>query len=369
MAIYKRGNTWTVRLWADGKKIEKAVGPDRKLAEAIQKQLELDIAMAKASNLPWTGAHKIQKARQQPTLREAFAAYILIRECTVKPSTKRTYQENFRSHLDPAFGDEPVNQITKEQIARLQNKLSVGRTATRTNNVMNLLRSILSFCVEEGHITENPGQKVRRLREEQPNIDPLSLDELEVALAAFDGFYRPIFETLAWSGMRPNELKALRWSDIDWRRDEISISRGRVKGVESTVKTRSSKRIIAMHPRVRAALEWQKQHGVPNLLGYIFTSKKGQPINQHLDILWAKALRKAGIRHRPSYQLRHTWASMALEAGESPGWVARMLGHSDLSTLFRHYARFIPSDRHGQRIASVNGHHTSAPAILIESHN
>lgn len=153
--------------------------------------------------------------------------------------------------------------------------------------------------------------------------------------------------------MRPNELKALRWTDIDWRRQEIKISKGRVKGVESTAKTKSSKRIIVMHPRVASALQWQKAHGNPNINGYIFTSKKGAPINQHLDVLWNRALRKTKLRHRPSYQLRHTWASMALEAGESPGWVAKMLGHSDLETLFRHYARFIPSEHNGRMIASI----------------
>ena len=51
------------------------------------------------------------------------------------------------------------------------------------------------------------------------------------------------------------------------------------------------------------------------------------------------ALKRAGVRHRPCYQLRHTWTSMALESGESPGWVATMLRHSDLSTLFRHYVQ------------------------------
>ena len=362
MPIYKRGSSWTVRLWVDGRKIEKSVRGDRRLAEAVQKQLESDIAIAKASDQPWGGARKIQKSRQRKTLSEAFADYLLIREVTIKPSTKRTYRENFRTHLEKTFGNIAVNKISKESIARFQNWLAVGRSATRTNNVMNLLRSILKHCIDEELISENPAAKVRRLREEQPDIDPLTSSELELALSAIPIFYRPIFETLAWSGMRPNEAKALRWSDIDWNRDEISISRGRVKGVESTVKTRSSKRIIAMHPRVRQALEWQQQHGLKNINGYIFTSKKGQPINQHLDVLWSKALKRAGIRHRPCYQLRHTWASMALESGESPGWVAKMLGHSDLSTLFRHYARFIPSDKNGKLLAS---HCASAGTLLV----
>jgi integrase len=78
-----------------------------------------------------------------------------------------------------------------------------------------------------------------------------------------------------------------------------------------------------------------------NLDGYAFTTKNGQPIDKHLNHVWRSALRKAGLRHRPSYQLRHTLASLCLQSGVAPGWLANVLGHSTLQTTFKHYARFI----------------------------
>lgn len=92
---------------------------------------------------------------------------------------------------------------------------------------------------------------------------------------------------------------------------------------------------------VREALERTKQSGTANLDGYVFTTKSGQPIDKHLDHVWRTALKKAGLRHRPSYQLRHTFASLCLETGVTPGWLANVLGHSTLQTTFKHYARFI----------------------------
>lgn len=62
------------------------------------------------------------------------------------------------------------------------------------------------------------------------------------------------------------------------------------------------------------------------------------PYTHHV---WRTALKKAGLRHRPSYQLRHTFASLCLESGVTPGWLANVLGHSTLQTTFKHYARFI----------------------------
>ena len=58
--------------------------------------------------------------------------------------------------------------------------------------------------------------------------------------------------------------------------------------------------------------------------------------------VWARALRKAGVRFRPMYQTRHTFASLMLAAGEPPGWIAAQLGQS-LETFFRRYARHIPN--------------------------
>src|SRR5262245_65741624 len=60
--------------------------------------------------------------------------------------------------------------------------------------------------------------------------------------------------------------------------------------------------------------------------------------------MWAPALRRAGVRYRKPYQTRHTYASMALMAGESPMWVARQMGHTDWSLTAKRYARWIPSD-------------------------
>lgn len=71
---------------------------------------------------------------------------------------------------------------------------------------------------------------------------------------------------------------------------------------------------------VRDALEHTKQNITASLDGYVFTTKSGQPIDKHLDHVWRTALRKAGLRHRPSYQLRHTFASLCLENGVTPGW-------------------------------------------------
>ena len=61
------------------------------------------------------------------------------------------------------------------------------------------------------------------------------------------------------------------------------------------------------------------------------------------DKVWYKTLERAQLRRRTVYQTRHSFASNALAAGESPSWVAAQLGHATAEMLFKVYARFIPN--------------------------
>jgi hypothetical protein len=76
---------------------------------------------------------------------------------------------------------------------------------------------------------------------------------------------------------------------------------------------------------------------------YVFATQKGKPMN--VDNLrhrvWYPTLEIAGLRKRTMYQTRHTFASLMLSHGEDPMWVARMLGHTSLQMIFRHYGKFV----------------------------
>ena len=99
-----------------------------------------------------------------------------------------------------------------------------------------------------------------------------------------------------------------------------------------------------MLPPVEAALKRQKARS--RLQGtYVFSNSAGGPheVNNLRKRTWYPTLTKAGLRKRTLYQTRHTFATLMLSTGENPNWVAAMMGHSTVQTLFRHYNRFIPN--------------------------
>ena len=66
-------------------------------------------------------------------------------------------------------------------------------------------------------------------------------------------------------------------------------------------------------------------------------------LQDKLRELWERAIKKSALPYRRMYETRHTFASWALSAGETPEWVARTLGHVDTSMVHRTYGRYIPN--------------------------
>jgi len=76
---------------------------------------------------------------------------------------------------------------------------------------------------------------------------------------------------------------------------------------------------------------------------YVFPNADGGPLDlTNLRVrVWFPTLKEAKLKERNLYQTRHTFASLMLQAGEDPAWIARMMGHTTTKMLFERYGRFI----------------------------
>src|SRR5581483_10065582 len=91
---------------------------------------------------------------------------------------------------------------------------------------------------------------------------------------------------------------------------------------------------------------------------YVFTDDEGQPLSQEWlhKRVWMPTLRRCGLRVRGQYNIRDTFITNALSAGEDPGWVAQVCGTSE-QMIFKHYRRWMPalSRQDGRRVAALFG--------------
>ena len=274
-----------------------------------------------------------------------------------KRSTLQQYEQVLKSQLRPAFGDLRVTAVTESPARQLVTKLQDGGMGPRRINlVLLVLKQILRAARRRRLLREDPLVAVKLLREPRTEVDPLAPDEVDALLKACPAWWRPYFTVAFWTGARPNELAALKWGDVDVNGGRFRIRAGRYRGVEGTPKTAGSVRDVDMLPPVVEALRAQRAQQAAQRLrqgqgalepgkDHVFTGRTGGFLNPTYmrDKIWYKTLERAQLRRRTVYQTRHSFASNALAAGESPSWVAAQLGHATAEMLFKVYARFIPN--------------------------
>ena len=155
---------------------------------------------------------------------------------------------------------------------------------------------------------------------------------------------------MASTGMRPGEIVALKWSDIDFVKKTIDVIKTRIRSKKNEkvkdgkTKTEASDRNVDMLNVAEQALLSQKLLTAES--EYVFLNKSGNPFYTHdiIGVNFQKILKKSGVPARPLYNLRHTFASQMISKGADIVWVSKTLGHKNVSITLTVYTKFIKEE-------------------------
>lgn len=269
-----------------------------------------------------------------------------------KASTWNGYRKIVENILVPAFGQLMLGEFRRKHAVEWAGRQT--STKKTIGNTLSPLRVAFDDAVEEELIEVNPlaGWKLRRRddrRRKNDDIDPFTSEERAAILGALTGQGRHLIQFAFWAGLRTSELCALDWSDIDFVRGFVRVSRALTQHSDEAedTKTQAGEREVKLLGPALEALKEQKGHTYLAGVEVFQNPRTGerwqgdQPIRK---TLWTHALKRAGVRYRRPYQTRHTYASMLLMAGEHVMWVSRQLGHKDWAFTARTYSRFMPDD-------------------------
>ena len=276
-----------------------------------------------------------------------------------KFSTTRVYRTNLNRHILPVLGDRPVATISRMNcrtlIAECRRK---GLSRKSIENIGRTFSSVLSQAMEDGLITGNPafrlGRYYRNGDEMKAEICPLTADEVSALLAtARKDFPRdyPLFLCAVRTGLRLGELLALQWPDVDFNGRFIEVRRNLVAGRVTTPKNGKTRRVdmsVQLTDALRALQRTRKKETLKNGWGsvpdWIFCTESGGALDgdnlRHR--VFYKLLEKAGLRRVRFHDLRHTFASLLLQNGESPAYVKEQMGHSSIQVTVDIYGHLIP---------------------------
>lgn len=249
--------------------------------------------------------------------------------------------------------DTPLERLTYELIATKIGK-HPWASPKLLNNYLIPLRGILGMHYRGPLAQLDPmiGIENRKVVRRPP--DPLTSEERDAILAdmrkRYDVRVWAYFALAFYSGMRPEEIIALRWEDVDWRRQQVRVQRVRTfKGSERDGSKTHTVRDVELVPQAVEALkamrpftELKRDEGREvDIFENPTTGRPWHDERSQRDHYWKPTLKRLGIRARRAYCTRHTYCTVALMAGVNAAYIASQAGHS-VKMLLEVYARWIP---------------------------
>jgi len=338
--------SWRAQIYINGRRLGKTKKSKREAQVWLRKTLEKTTQgyTGKGSNVLY---------------KDFLQNWLSIKESTVKQSTWILYEITIRNHIEPNLGNEKICNIEPIDIQNLYLMKREQNIGNRTILVMHtIINHSLDMAVKTGALLSNPAQLVSPPRYSSPEMDFYSEHEITQLLLAVKGTSLEALIHLAiTTGMRQSELLALKWSDVDWDRNTITVQRQLRRNYEdhnyfSSLKTQAGKRTISLgnntiqkliehHKSQKNEIERMGNQWVDNNL--LFPSMIGTPLNQrNLLRSYKKILHESGLREIRFHDLRHTAASLMLNHGIPPLIVSKRLGHSKVSITLDTYGHLLP---------------------------
>jgi integrase len=360
-----RPPTYCIR-WRDPDQAGKEVSltfDDRRQAEQFLKILNDNKGHLAPTAAVWNAVQS-----KSPSIADTLETHI----ASIPSITSRgraDYRRDARIHINPHIGSIPVDAFTEAHAKQFLTVLGDTKISDKTiRNVHGLLSAAISTAIKAGHRTANPCIGIRLPRRDEHDstemifLTPGQWESIDTELPNYcDGYYRLLFRTLAWTGMRWGEAAALQVGDLSLAATPptVRISRALRRDEHSRpyvgpTKTKRSKRTISLRLPLADEMRAHVKGKPPGSL--VFESHTGTALH-HSNIrnrAWVPACTAAmaekygenALTEVPRiHDLRHSHASWLFGAGLDLLAVQRRLGHESITTTADRYGHLLPEQQ------------------------
>lgn len=290
----------------------------------------------------------------------------------VTEGTRRRYQTIADSAIRPTFGSVLIHDLTRDAVALWVNGQKAAPKTIRNRH--GLLSSALASAVRDGLVPANVAKGVKLpKRDHTAEMVFLTPDEFNALLATIPEHYRALVTLLGLTGVRWGEATALTPSALDRGAHSAHI-RQAWKHTDTGAmelgppKSQRSRRTVAVPEPVFVALEPHLAGQKPNEI--ILRTPRGNPIRSGTfhNVVWQKAAKalEAQCGKKPRvHDLRHSWASWAIQRGVPLPVIQRQMGHESITTTVDTYGHLARSDY--DPLLTMGSEVIPAPRPAIES--
>jgi integrase len=316
MQIGKHGSPWTV---------ETARREALRLLSAAQHGTDLVKEQQQATSIA------LVEAANTLTFADLAARYLTEHGPKLKPRTREEYARLVKNTLTPRFAAHSMTAITKSDISQLHSSLAA--TPRKANFAIAVLSAIFNWSQAQNLVPEgsaNPCIKLKKYKESSRERY-LNKDEIAHLFAVLDDIDRaegtPLSATTAirlllLTGARLNEVLTLKWVYVDIERTSLWLP-----------DSKTGKKAIHLNPQALEILaRAERVSGNP----YVIPGEQPKAHLVNLQKPWRRIRAMAGLDDVRIHDLRHSYASIAINAGASLSMVGKLLGHRQPQTTMRY---------------------------------
>jgi len=325
--IFKRGKTWYIDFHYKGRRVRESLNTSSKRVAELALS-DTDVRIAKET-LGLSSHRKIAF--------EDFAERFL--QWYETQNSQRTFQDYrnlFNATIVPYFKGRQMHEISAEAVEQYKSSRIERISPATINKELTALRHVFNKAIQWGYLLASPMADVERMKVSQKKVRFLTVEEIDIVLAAASPFIRPILLTAIHTGLRRSELFRMEWSDVDFERGVITVTG---KGKEHTKNYRD--REVPMTSDVRECLQGMRRRG-----NWVFCHKDGSRIADGVKHSIESIVRKTGVPRFTMHDLRHTFASHLVMDGVDLPTVKMLMGHQNIATTMI-YAHLAPDHLRG----------------------
>lgn len=292
------------------------------------------------------------------------------------PATRESVEMRLRLHAIPHLGTRPMGSFNPTHLRLWMRALEdAGLSPAYRRGIFAHVSTVFTAAVEDRIIRANPcsARSVKAPRLDPRKVKPWPADRVMAVRSALLDRYQSLVEPAAGCGMRQGEIFGLAVEDVDFLGGLVHVVRQvkllRNRPVFAPPKGGKERQVplpetvgfalaghLTRYPAKEIALPWKTLDGPPVTASLIFYSPEGLSLNRnrfnHRE--WRPALRAAGVpsgRENGMHALRHFYASVLLDAGESIKALSEYLGHHDPGFTLRTYTHLMPASETRTRAA------------------
>ena len=277
----------------------------------------------------------------------------------VKESSRARYEQDIRNHIRPDIGSIQLQDLSLSHVQRFLNQYKEKKhlALKSVKNIYLILNKALNKAQSQGLIRQNPCTEAEIPSYDLPQKEMRPLKDAEVAefLKRISGHPDEyLLYTALFTGMRESELIGLTWDCIDFDRGKVHLYRQLtpVKGRKdtwafTTLKNKQTRDFV-IPPSVLQVLkkqrikqtEWKLLYGAAydNDLNLVFTNRLGKHLRGATVYKHFKSIvTLMGLPEVRFHDLRHTYATLALQNGVDVKTVSNNLGHATVAFTMDKY--------------------------------